>query len=135
MKQQPNKFLRMTLLLLSSFLFFAMANAQNLEIKGKVIDAITKKPIDGANISVRNSNHTTATDADGLFHIMAEKGNVLTISFVGFETYTAKVTADKFLSVPLTASVNQMAEVVVTATGIKKEAKRLGYAVQTIDAS
>lgn len=135
MKQQPIKFLRVTLLLLSSFLLYVTANAQNLEIKGKVIDAITKKPIDGANISVKNTTHATTSDADGSFQIVAEKGSTLTISFVGFETYTAKVAADKFLSVQLKARVDQMAEVVVTATGIKKEAKRLGYAIQTIDAS
>lgn len=132
MKQQPINFLKLTLIMLSSILFYVTANAQNLEIKGKVIDATTKKPIDGATISVKNTTRGTATDENGLFKISVEKGKDLTISFVGFETYSAKVNSDKFLSIQLTSSVNQMAEVVVTALGIKKETKRLGYASQEV---
>lgn len=135
MKQQPNKFFRITLMMLSTFLFYVAVQAQTLEISGRVMDAITKKPIEGATVSVKNTTRGTVTDVNGLFKISAEKGKDLTISFVGFETFNTRVSADKFLSIQLASSVNQMAEVVVTATGIKKEAKRLGYAVQTIDAS
>lgn len=135
MKQQPIKFFRITLIVLSSFLFYVTVNAQNLEITGRVLDAATKKPIYGANVSVNKTNRGTTTDENGLFKLSAAKGSELAISFVGFETYTTKVNSDKFLSIQLGSTVNQMAEVVVTATGIKKEAKRLGYAIQTIDAS
>ncbi len=118
------------------FLFCVTGFAQqSIEVKGKIVDAATQKPIEGVSIAVKKTTNLTTTDANGNFVIAAAKGNDLIISFVGYEPYTKRVSAESIGLIQLRATINQMADVVVTATGIKKEAKRLGYAVQTIDGS
>jgi TonB-linked SusC/RagA family outer membrane protein len=135
MKQLQLNLLRGVLLTLGTFLFYLTALAQNLEIKGKVIDATTQKPIEGATVSVKGTNRATATDANGEFSINARQGLDIIVAFVGFETVTSRVVNNRFLTIEISPSTSQINEVVVTALGIKKESKRLAYSIQEVKAA
>ena len=107
------------------------SQAQSMQVKGKITDAATEKPIDGATIQVKNAKIGTSSNGAGEFSISANKGEKLTISIVGFESQTVTASAN-FLTIQLQADNRQLNEVVVTALGVKKEAKRLGYSIQEV---
>ena len=97
---------------------------------GTVVDAMG--PVIGASVVVKGTTNGTITDFDGNFSIPGvKKGAVLEISFVGYSTkeVTWNGTA---LNVTLEEDTQQLAEVVVTALGIKREKKALGYAMQEV---
>ena len=114
-------------------LFFASAaKAQDFQLKGKVTDGDTKKPVSSATVMSKNSNKASITDAEGLFSIQTSKGDILTIRFIGYNDEFLTVQNNNFLDVVITASSSQLSEVTVTALGIKKQTKRLGYSVQEV---
>ncbi len=102
---------------------------------GHIITGTDKTPVAGASVVIKGSKTGTSTAVDGSFAIKAKTGDVLIISSIGVTpfSYTVSDEADPVISVE--ANTRELNEVVVTATGIKKEAKKLGYALQTIDAS
>lgn len=135
MKQLLNYYLKQTAIILSTLILCVQSYAQRIEVKGKIIDAVSKKGIEGVSVKVNHTDFGTATDPNGDFSLQASKGNEIVVSYIGYDTKTVKITGNDFITVQLKSSLQQLNDVVVTATGIKKEAKRLGYAVQTIDAS
>jgi len=118
------------LLLISSFIYFT-GECQSSVIRGKIVDASTKEAIAGASIGVKNGSAATISDADGAFGISASINDDLLVSFVGFETRTIRIN-EEFVNVQLSQSSVQLNEVVVTALGIRKEVKKIGYAVQEV---
>ena len=101
------------------------------QVKGKVID--TKgAPVEGATVKVVGENTATFTKADGSFEILLKAGKSLEISFVGFLQQRAKYSGSGELTVTLEQDLKGLSEVVVTAFGVKREKKALGYAVSTI---
>ena len=101
------------------------------QVKGKVID--TKgAPVEGATVKVVGENTATFTKADGSFEILLKAGKSLEISFVGFLQQRAKFSGSGELTVTLEQDLKGLSEVVVTAFGVKREKKALGYAVSTI---
>ena len=136
MKQQFTSILRVCTLTAAAFFFVVLLHAQGLFlVKGRVTDATTKLPVVAATISSKGSSKSVVTDFDGVFTIQTQKGDVLTISYVGYKNLTATVANQDFLELAITPAAGNLTDVVVTATGIRKESKRLGYAVQTVDAS
>lgn len=119
------------------FIFLLLLNvqlfAQTAPVRGKVTEAQTAAPIAGATVSVKNTKAVTTTNAEGEFSVNAAADDVLTVSFIGYQNVSSKITGN-FVSVALVQNDARLNEVVVTATGIKKEVKRLGYATQTVDA-
>lgn len=113
------------LLLLSTYTF-----AQNIVISGKVKDQ-NGNPVSGATVSVKGSRQGAATNESGNFSINVKKGAELTISYVGFASQNIVANSSP-LNVTLQNSSNTLNEVVVTALGIKKEKKALGYAVTEV---
>jgi len=104
-------------------------------INGQVLSKSDQSPIPGATVLVKGSKIGTSTTVDGQFSIKAKEGDVLIISGVGITKEEITVGSNSSLVIPVQVDAKNLSEVVVTATGIKKEAKRLGYAVQTIDAT
>ncbi|MBD0258159.1 MAG: TonB-dependent receptor plug domain-containing protein, partial [Cytophagales bacterium] len=86
----------------------------------------------GVNILVKGSSTGTITDADGKYSINAEPNATLLFSFIGFVSQEVPVGNRTTIDVTLKADVKQLGEVVVTALGIKKETKKLGYATATV---
>ncbi|MGZ5134183.1 MAG: SusC/RagA family TonB-linked outer membrane protein, partial [Flavitalea sp.] len=119
-----------TLLLLP---FFSFAQTT---ISGKVLTENDQQPIPGVSIVVKGSKTGTATGTDGSFSIRAKAGDVLLFSGIGSVTKELIVEENKMIyQVIMDQGARAMNEVVVTALGIKKETKRLGYSVQDVKGS
>lgn len=86
----------------------------------------------GAAVVVQNTTRGTTTDFDGKYQIQANEGDTLIFTYVGYTTQLVTVGSSTIINVQMQIS-GQLEEVVVTALGISKEKKAIGYAVQQID--
>jgi len=100
-------------------------------ITGRVTDN-NNVPLAGVSIKVKSSGKGASTNANGVFTVDANKGDVLEISSIGYDTKEVIVGDDNSINVTLVLNNQQMSEVVVTALGIKKERKALGYSVSEV---
>lgn len=117
----------MMLLLVACTLSTALA--QKITIKGKVLDSYGE-PVQRASIKEKGTTNGTVAGADGSFSISVNRGALLVISATGFEE--KEVAAVDGMSVSLLPDTKIMSEVVVTALGIKREKKALGYSIQEV---
>lgn len=133
-KQLVNKLQASKLLLwLFLFTFFPLlAIAQQHRVEGVVKDA-AGIPLTGVSVS-SGPNTGTATDFDGSYKIDVASDGQLTFSFIGMQPITEKVNNRKLINVTLHEDAIVLQNVVVTALGIKREEKALGYAVQKVEA-
>ena len=100
-------------------------------VKGRILSADDQKAVSGASVGVKGTNRLTTTDQNGDFSIAANGSDVLVITNIGFGR--REVNASSSLNgILLTTDARNLNEVVVTALGIKKEKKKLGYAVQEV---
>lgn len=97
-------------------------------ISGTVEDA--NGPLIGATVKVAGTNSGTVTDFEGHFKLKCKVGDILEISYVGYATKSVK--AQKDMKVVLDEDKTQLSEVVVTALGIKRDRKALGYGVSEV---
>jgi TonB-linked SusC/RagA family outer membrane protein len=134
MKQHLNLWAKRCISLCVSLFLLMHAHAQSMQLKGRITDA-AKKPVTSAVVENASKKKTVLTDAEGNFSIDADKGDMLLVSYVGFQPKTITVSEDIFLDIEIAASDNQLTDVVVTALGIKKEVKKLGYSVQEVKGS
>ena len=129
MKQSKRNPFRL-LLMACTFLCLAFqSKAQTLTVSGKIIDAVSSKAIEGATID--NGSQKVLSAANGSYTIKAEKGAKITVTYVGYQTYTVAVNGAT-LDIKLAASTDNLEDVVVTALGVKKEKRKLGYSTQDI---
>ena len=124
MKTNLFKFLTLSFLIMFQWNF-----AQN-SVSGTVSDD-AGVPIPGATVLVVGTNNGVTTDFDGNYTIEANEGDVLSISYVGYAAQEITVGTAQTINVTL-SSDNTLEEVVVTALGITREAKSLGYAQQKV---
>jgi TonB-linked SusC/RagA family outer membrane protein len=127
MKLKFNGLLTLLVVLLAQITF-----AQDISVSGSVTDQ-GGMPIPGVNVAVKGSSKGTQTDIDGNFKITAEKGGVLVFTFMGMRTQ--EVAASAAMKVKMSDNSVELEGVVVTALGIKREKKSLGYSSQKIDGS
>src|SRR5690606_28307924 len=116
------------------FLFFSLVavGAIAQTVKGNVLDS-EKKPVAGATVGVKGTTKATITDADGNFSINAAGNDIIMVSFVGFTTMEVPVDGKTNLAITLLrGDGTDLSEVVVTALGIRKDAKKLGYATTSV---
>src|SRR5580765_3800588 len=109
-----------------------LAFAQTKVVKGKVTDA-QGQPIPFSTIRVKDTKVGTAADADGNFSIKAKTGDVLTISGAGIASKEVTVTDAAEQDIQVVRGTAALTEVVVTALGVQRQAKELGYATTTIN--
>jgi len=105
--------------------------AQVKTIKGLVSDP-NGLPLPGVTVSIQGTKTATQSDYDGIYTIQAATGDVLVFSYIGISTKTVTVAASSTVNVVLTEDTQNLNEVVVTALGIKRQKKELGYAVQDV---
>ncbi|MCI6336733.1 MAG: SusC/RagA family TonB-linked outer membrane protein [Prevotella sp.] len=105
-----------------------VAAPDNQVIKGTVADA--DGPLIGATVKVTGTNNGTVTDFNGNFSIQCKPGTTLEISYVGYKTITAK--AKDGMTVTMEADGKVLNEVVVTALGVKRDRKALGYGLSEV---
>ena len=127
MKTNLKKFLA-----LSFMIMFQWGLAQT-SVSGTVSDS-SGVPLPGATVIVAGTSNGVTTDFDGVYSISASEGDVLSVSYVGFVTQNVTIGASATVNVTL-VSDNALEEVVVTALGITREAKSLGYAQQKVEGS
>ena len=102
-------------------------------LKGNVKDS-QGEPLIGVSVKRKNGGSGAITDIDGNFSLQVNDGTWLEISYVGYAPKTVKVSGNHPLSVVLEEDRQLLSEVVVTALGIKREAKALTYNVQDLKA-
>jgi TonB-linked SusC/RagA family outer membrane protein len=123
---------KLLLLLGASMLFMVQsALAQTKEVTGKVTDD-KGVPVAGATVQEKSTKKATTTDADGNFKLTVKDGATLVVTYVGFERREMSASGSN-LTISLKANNTALNEVVVTALGIKREKKALGYSVATVD--
>ena len=122
----------MFLTLFSLFGNGIQAQTLTQSIKGQVTDA-GNEPIIGASIMVKGANNGTITNAEGRFSINAAPGVVLVVSYIGYVTQEVKTAGNKSLKITLMEDTKRLGEVVVTALGIKRDRKALGYSLGEIN--
>jgi TonB-linked SusC/RagA family outer membrane protein len=121
---------RILLLVLLTFASYAAMFAQT--ITGKVTSAEDKLGIPGANILKKGTLSGTITDYDGVFSIQASKNDTLVISFIGMTSQEIVLKDKTYLEIELQPLAEEISDVIVTALGLKREEKALGYAVQKV---
>lgn len=126
MKTKFNGFLALLLALVVQVSF-----AQEKTVTGKVTDA--SGPLPGVTVVVQGTNTGTQTDFDGNYSITASVGDVLLFSFIGMKDVEITIGSSNTYDVAMQESAEALEEVVVTALGIKREKKSLGYAQQSVD--
>jgi TonB-linked SusC/RagA family outer membrane protein len=115
-----------------SLLLFTQSFAQS-RISGTVTSSKDKQALPGVSIRVKGSQTGTISDADGKYAVTANSNEILVFSFVGFKTMEIAVQNKSQIDVVLEEDITALGEIVVTALGIKKEAKKLGYATATLN--
>ncbi len=101
------------------------------KITGTVLDA-TGMPVIGANVMVKGTTNGTITDMDGKFTLEVDNNATLVVSYIGFANQEIKVGNQTNLSIAMKEDSQALDELVVTALGIKREEKALGYSVQKV---
>ncbi|NUO00248.1 MAG: TonB-dependent receptor plug domain-containing protein, partial [Saprospiraceae bacterium] len=132
MKVHCRAFKGLFIALVAAMLSIANLHAQS--ISGTVVDADNKEPLIGANIAVKDANRGSVSDTEGNFSIEVRAGEKLIISYIGYATQELVVGTEKELMIQLKQE-NLLQEITVTALGISREKKSLGYSVQEVSGS
>ena len=104
---------------------------QDGKVTGTVVDSFG--PVTGASVIIKGTTNGNITDLDGKFTLEGLKnGDVIQISYIGYATQEIPYTGQPSISVTLAEDSEQLEEVVVTALGIKRSEKSLGYAMQEV---
>ena len=121
--------------LLLSGLFFiiccSVLRAQDITVTGKVLDIESGEPLVGAYIKVKEKTTGTFSDSDGNYSIACSSNAVLVFSYLGYETIEEAVNGRSRINVGLRSS-NLLDEVVITAMGMTRSQKSVGYATTTV---
>ncbi len=122
--------------ILSVFLLFLVSipiMAQSREVQGTVLSA-DQSPVIGASVLVKGTTTGTITDAKGVYHIRIPGNDaVLVFQFIGLESQEIPVGNQTVINVTMQESSVELEGVVVTALGLTREKKSLGYAITTVD--
>jgi TonB-dependent SusC/RagA subfamily outer membrane receptor len=114
-------------------LTYSHAGIAQSVITGQVISDDDKAPLAGVSVIEKGTNNGTVSDSNGKYQITVKgASSVLTFSFLGYVSHEVTVGGRAVADVTLFADEKQLAEVVVTALGIKKDVRKLGYAVQEL---
>ncbi|MBK8088845.1 MAG: SusC/RagA family TonB-linked outer membrane protein [Chitinophagaceae bacterium] len=127
--------LHQRVILLTCFLLAFLVNlqAQRQTVSGIVFSESEKTPLAGVSVTVQGAATGTVTDEKGKYSISVSSGNVIIVfSFTGYISQTVNVNNRSTIDITLTRSDGQLAEVVVTAVGIERQKKSLGYSAQTV---
>ena len=124
--------MRKFLCLLQAFLFYCLTvSAQNRVITGKILDD-AGSPIPFATIRIKGNSTGTSADAQGNFRITANSESVLIVSAVNYSTKEIVAGSSETLSVSLNKGEGLIDEVIVTAQGIRRKPRELGYSVAKV---
>ena len=124
---------RLFMFLAGLFLSIGMAVAQT-QVTGTVVSGEDGEPIVGASVKVSGTKTGTITDVDGKFALNVPEGTKLVVTYLGMLPKTVNASVSGAMKIKLDPDNRVLDEVVVTAMGITREKKALGYASQVLDA-
>lgn len=131
-KAAPGAWRRWVILSVPLFLLAIGLRAQQLTVSGVVRSGGAALP--GVSIIEKGTSNGTTSDSDGRFSLSVGSADpILVFSFIGYSTQEVNVGNRTQLDVSMVEEVTALNEVVVTALGVEREVKSLGYAVQTVD--
>lgn len=108
------------------------ASAQNARVTGRVTDEAGANGLPGVNVSVKGTQFGTITDSDGRYALDTDNNAILVFSFIGYASQEVNVSGRATIDVVLSASSEQLNEVVVTALGIERDERTLGYSIAKV---
>lgn len=124
--------MRKLMMMLCLVISIGWAAAQT-RVTGTVVSTDDGQPIIGASVVVKGTSSGTITDADGKFALtIPANAKVLVFSYVGMKT--VELAAKPSMQVQMQSDSRQISEIVVTAMGISRSSKSLGYAASTVKA-
>ncbi len=132
MKRKLLNLSRLLLAVVIALTFCGNVFAQNITVRGVVLDKNNNEPVPGVTVSVKGAARNTVTGVEGRFTIGVDKGQSLVFTSIGYVSQEVVVT-DVNMAVNLQPSDKSLNEVVVTALGVKKEFQRLGYSQSQIN--
>lgn len=139
MRKLTNRALFICFALMTSFCLIAPATALRSyaqEGGGSTLEGLIKDdsgPLLGATVIVKNTTRGTTTDMDGKFRLEGlQPGDVLQVTYVGYDPYEVTYTGQTTLDILMTTTANQLNAVVVTAMGIERQSKTLSYAAEMV---
>ena len=110
-----------------------MAWAQERTITGKVTSSEDGSSLPGVNVVVKGTTNGTVTDAEGNYNLNAPaNGGSLVFSFIGLKTSEVEIGDRTTINIALSLDVTELSEVVVTALGVERQAKALGFSAKEI---
>jgi len=120
-------------LALIAFVGLNFLHAQTVQITGTVTSAEDGMPIPGASVQVKGTTIGTSSDADGKYSLgVPQTATTLVFSFVGIATTEVEIAGRTVIDVALESEFVTLEEIVVTALGISREKKALGYSIQEV---
>ena len=114
---------------------FQMALWAQTKVTGVITGSQDKTQLAGVSVVVKGTTTGTTSNGNGAYSIDVPSGGTLVYSFIGYTTKEIKVFTQSKIDISMEESAEALQEVVVTALGIKKEAKKLGYATTTLSGS
>lgn len=107
---------------------------QEVSLRGKISDAANNAPLPGASVQIKGGSTGTTSSVNGDYQITApSKESIVVISLIGYKTVEEKIGDRQRFDVKLQPDNQQLGEVVVTALGISREKKSLGYSAQSVN--
>jgi len=131
MKKNLLKISRLLLIIITSVFICGNLYAQNMTVRGIVLDE-NNQPFPGVSVQIKGTATGTVTGREGRFTLGASKGQVLTFKFIGYTPQELEIGTEENVSIQMKTDSKALTEVVVTAYGIKKEVRRIGYSVQEV---
>ncbi|MDH5602720.1 MAG: TonB-dependent receptor plug domain-containing protein, partial [Cyclobacteriaceae bacterium] len=104
---------------------------EDIPISGTVTDE-NGEPLPGVSITVKGTTQGVVTDLDGNYNVQVAEGAVLVFSFIGYVTIERAISAQTVINISMKPDITELSEVIVTAFGIEREKKALGYAAQEV---
>lgn len=127
-----NQKLRLLTVLLCLMYSFT-ANAQDKTVTGTIVSNKDNLPLPGVSILIKGTSIGTVTNIDGIYKLdVPQDATTLVYSYIGFKSIEMEIGDQSTLDITLEEDAQQLSEVVVTAFGVEREAKALGYSTQQI---
>lgn len=121
-----------SLLFVAGFAF--AAQAQERTVSGMVTSDEGSEGLPGVNVVVKGTTVGTVTDIDGNYRLQVpEDQNILQFSFIGYATEEVEIGSQSAIDISMASDIQSLTEIVVTAQGIERDERSLGYSVQQLD--
>jgi TonB-linked SusC/RagA family outer membrane protein len=126
--------IKQILFVVSLLLCAQQVYAQDVTVTGRVTDSETGEPLFGVSILVEGTTRGDVTNVDGDYSIIVREGdNALIFSYVGYRTLRVTVDGRSTINVRMQPEIGLLDDVIVTAFGIERERRALGYSLQDVD--